>query len=121
MVRGIVLILITVLVLVGLFVALRPDPPAEGPRERTAEIEVRSDTMDPSEVVVGEGDTVRLEISGERPAELHLHGYDLEAEVEPGETAVLEFEATLTGRFEVEDHETHEELGVLIVEPRAAG
>ena len=52
------------------------------------------------------------------PTEVHLHGYDLEEEVEPGEPATLTFEANLTGRFEIEDHETVEVLGVLLVQPR---
>jgi hypothetical protein len=50
--------------------------------------------------------------------ELHLHGYDVEGEVEPGEKARLHFEADITGRFEIEDHESESELGVLQVRPR---
>ncbi|MDQ4000970.1 MAG: hypothetical protein M3283_08240 [Actinomycetota bacterium] len=48
----------------------------------------------------------------------HLHGYDLEEEVEPGELTELAFDATLTGRFEIENEQTHEELGTLLVQPR---
>ena len=50
--------------------------------------------------------------------EFHLHGYDLEAQVEPGEPAELAFEATVTGRFEIENEQTREELGMLLVQPR---
>jgi hypothetical protein len=50
--------------------------------------------------------------------EIHLHGYDIEREVAPGGPATLSFEADLTGRFEIEDHESEEVLGVLIVQPR---
>jgi len=38
--------------------------------------------------------------------------------VEPGREAEIDFEADLTGRFEIEDHETERELGVLQVRPR---
>jgi len=50
--------------------------------------------------------------------ELHLHGYDVEGEVGPGQKTTLRFEADLTGRFEIEDHATEQELGVLQVRPR---
>jgi len=49
--------------------------------------------------------------------EIHLHGYDVEQEVEPGQKASLRFRADLTGRFELEDHESERELGVLQVRP----
>ncbi len=53
-----------------------------------------------------------------RPLILVLGGYDIERELEPGEPARLSFDADLTGRFEIEDYETEEELGTLVVEPR---
>lgn len=121
MVRATVLVLIAVLVLGGLFVALRPDPPAAGPEERAVEVEIQGDEMSPAEVTVGEGDRVTLKFTADRPRELHLHGYDREVEIEPGETATLSLEATLTGRFEVEAHETGAGLGALIVQPRQGG
>jgi hypothetical protein len=71
--------------------------------------------MTPSEITVGEGDRVNLQITSDNPIEFHLHGYDLEKEVEPGE---LSFDATITGRFDIEDHDTDTELGVLLVQPR---
>jgi hypothetical protein len=37
---------------------------------------------------------------------------------QPGEPAELSFEATTTGRFPIEDHDTEAELGTLIVQPR---
>ena len=118
MLRTLTLLLVAALILGGLFFALRPDTSAEGPQERTVEIEIQGDNMNPDEISVGEGDDVTLRLDTDHPVELHMHGYDLEQEVEPGETATLSFEADKTGRFEIENHETGEELGVLIVEPR---
>lgn len=74
--------------------------------------------MSPDEVSVGEGDRVTLNVTADRPVEIHVHGYDVEREVEPDETAELSFEADKTGRFPMEDHDTEADLGVLVVEPR---
>jgi len=112
------LVLISVLVLGGLFLILRPDPPSATPATRPFDLEIRENGMSPEEVSVREGDRVTMSITSERPVEIHVHGYDLEQEVEPGEPTELRFEADLTGRFPMEDHETEAELGVLVVEPR---
>ena len=74
--------------------------------------------MEPSDITVTEGDRVVLRITADSPHEIHLHGYDIEREVAPGEPSTLSFEAGLTGRFEMENHESEEVLGVLIVRPR---
>jgi hypothetical protein len=110
--------LLTLVVLVGLFVLLRPNHSAEAPQTREFDLEIRGDNMEPSKVTVAEGDQVVLRISSAFPVEVHLHGYDLPVELEPGEPTELSFKAKLTGRFEIEDHETQEELGPLVVEPR---
>jgi FtsP/CotA-like multicopper oxidase with cupredoxin domain len=115
-------LIVVLLVLVGLgalFFVLRPGPAADASREETIVLAIEDGTMTPDEIEVGEGDrvTLRMTTSG-APTEVHLHGYDLEKEVAPGEPATLSFEADLTGRFEIEDHETGEVLGVLLVQPR---
>ena len=74
--------------------------------------------MNPNEISVQEGDFVTLRLSSESPVEIHLHGYDLEGDVLPGEETDLSFEAEDTGRFEIEDHETEAQLGTLLVQPR---
>jgi hypothetical protein len=127
--RPVLLALVIVLILGGLFVALRPDAPssgatdsdgsgAEGPQRKVFEVSVEDGGMKPDEIDVNEGDRVTLRLRSDAPLELHLHGYDLEAEVAPGEPADLSFEANLTGRFEIEDHDKEEALGVLLVQPR---
>jgi hypothetical protein len=74
--------------------------------------------MTPDQVSVNEGDHVMLNITSDEPLEFHLHGYDLAADLEVGEPAVLSFDATNTGRFEIENEQTQEELGELLVQPR---
>lgn len=73
--------------------------------------------MSPEEISVDEGERVNLRITSDAPLEFHLHGYDLEEEVEPGEPAELSFDATTTGRFEIENHDTESVLGALLVQP----
>ncbi len=119
--RTLLLILVIALALGLLFLGLRPDAPSGEPQERLIELEIRGDSIIPEEISVGEGDLVTLGITADRPIELHLHGYDLEEEVEPGEPAELSFDATITGRFEIEDEPTQTELGTLIVKPRQRG
>jgi heme/copper-type cytochrome/quinol oxidase subunit 2 len=111
-------VLVVVLVLGGLFFLLRPDPPEGGPQDQTFDVSIKGGEMSPEEISVNQGDTVTLRVSTDEPTELHVHGYDVEQEVEPGQEAEIDFEADLTGRFEIEDHETEKELGVLQVRPR---
>lgn len=109
------------LVLAGLFVALRPEAPDSGSGRNVFGVSVEDGRMNPDEIEVAEGDRVTLRFTSDAPLELHLHGYDLEAEVAPDEPAELSFEADLTGRFEIEDHDEEEALGALLVQPRSGG
>ena len=65
-----------------------------------------------------EGDEIILKIVSDRSDELHLHGYDLHANLVPGETTTLAFTATRTGHFGMEMHRSHAELGALEVYPQ---
>lgn len=114
-------VIVTALVLLGLgglFFALRPGASDDGPQERVYEVEISDGAMNPAEISAGQGDEVTLRLSSDAPVEVHLHGYDLDEEVEPDEPTELSFQAELTGRFEIEDHETEAALGALLVEPR---
>jgi hypothetical protein len=113
-----ILIAVILLILGGLFFLLRPDAPSGVPRDRMIAVSIEGGKMRPAEISVDEDDSVRLLVSSDRPMEIHLHGYDVEREVGPGQKASLRFEADLTGRFEIEDHESERELGVLQVRPR---
>ena len=117
MTRAAIVIAVIILILGGLFFLLRPDNPSGAPRNRTFNVSIKGGEMSPDEISVNEGDTVTLRVSSDRPMEFHLHGYDVEQEVGPGKKAELHFEADITGRFEIEDHESEKELGVLQVRP----
>jgi heme/copper-type cytochrome/quinol oxidase subunit 2 len=120
--RAVILVPVLLLVLVGLFFLLRPDPPdsgaSAGTRSETFEIEIRDGAMVPDSITVSEGDRVNLRMTSDSPTEFHLHGYDFEEAVEPGEEAELSFDAEISGRFEIEDHHTESVLGELLVQPR---
>ena len=120
MTRTLIVAALVLLGLGGLFLALRPEPTASNdePREQVHDVEIEDGAMSPAEVSVGQGDQVTLRFTADAPVEVHLHGYDLEEEVEPGEEPELSFEAELTGQFEIEDHETEAAIGALLVEPR---
>ncbi len=119
-IRLLVPILLLLLALVGLFLLLRPDPSTSAgeTQEQAFEIAINGGTMSPEEISVLEGDRVNLRITADEPLEFHLHGYDLEEEVEPDQPAELSFDATTTGRFEIENHLTDSVLGTLLVQPR---
>lgn len=127
--RNVVVIVLVILGLGVLFLALRPDStstkaddptetPADEPQERIYDVAIEGGAMNPAEISAEEGDLVTLRLTSETPVEVHVHGYDLEGDVLPGEETVLSFEADATGQFEIEDHETEAELGALLVEPR---
>jgi hypothetical protein len=93
--------------------------------ERSVRQEVFEINIQDGRVVAGstllqahEGDEITLKIVSDRSDELHLHGYDMHARIVPGETTTLVFAATRTGRFGLEMHRTHIELGTLEVYPR---
>jgi hypothetical protein len=50
------------------------------------------------------GDTVALTVRSAAAGELHLHGYDLEWHLAPGDESTSVFEANATGRFPLEFH-----------------
>ena len=123
-IRDTVLAAIILIALVVLFLFLRPGSPApesgdleEETQEEVVAVTINEGRMSPPAVTVYEGDQVNLQITSDRPIEFHLHGYDLTEEVEPGEMADLSFEATDTGSFGIEDHDTDAVIGILLVQP----
>jgi plastocyanin len=123
-VRNLVVVLVTLIVLGVLFVFLRsqssaPESSDVGEtQEEPVALAINGNNMSPDEVSVTEGDEVTLQIISDRPIEVHLHGYDLEEVAGAEEPGELSFEATMTGRFPIEDHDTEVELGTLLVQPR---
>ena len=75
-----------------------------------------------SDIKVTKGDTVRIVVSADAPDDIHLHGYDIEKPVEPGQPARFKFKANIEGIFEIESHVAEDAgsdplVGKLTVEP----
>lgn len=92
--------------------------PTEPDADVTLQIQVANRKVSPSpgRVDVAQADTVRIEVVSDEPDTIHVHGYDVEAEVTPSAPAVLEFTADQPGLFEVETHESGLLLTQLVVE-----
>jgi heme/copper-type cytochrome/quinol oxidase subunit 2 len=123
-----VLLAATVLAAVVLFLVLRPDDEestqsakttsetttstvtesgatttAETPSSVRIRIQARGDGSGSiRRVTIERGQRVTLIVSADVADEVHVHGYDLMADVAPGSPARISFEASVPGRFEVE-------------------
>ena len=64
-----------------------------------------------------QGDTVRFRVRSDVADEVHVHGYHLMKDVEPGETVTFSFPAEITGIFEIELEERGEQIAQLRVDP----
>jgi len=67
-------------------------------------------TPSPDRISVSKGQNVRIEVTSDATDEIHVHGYDLTADLAPDRTAVVSFRADQTGLYEVEV----EDAGVLL-------
>ena len=68
-------------------------------------------------IEVPQGSRVILKVVNPRAHDdVHLHGYDLSTGmIDKGETGMLTFEATKSGDFEIESHESEELISLLRV------
>jgi hypothetical protein len=70
-------------------------------------------------VRVRQADVVELRWSADRRTVVHLHGYNIEITVSPGQVEVMAFRARASGRFPIESHsDRHTVLVYLEVHPR---
>lgn len=74
-------------------------------------VTIRDDQMSPDTIQVKQDDTVTLRIDSDIPGAFHLHGYDIEREVRPGDVTNLSFTADATGRYRIAFHKAGDEPG----------
>ena len=82
-----------------------PPPPTSPPADAriTIRIAVSGDTAPTvRKFSVRQGRKVELVVTSELSDHVHLHGYDLTADVGPGMTGRIAFTANAAGRFEIE-------------------
>jgi hypothetical protein len=111
-------------VAVVLFIVLKDDDGSDStstPAAEPAKIAFRNGAPAGGvrEIEVAKGDPIRLQVTPDVGAEVHVHGYEVTEEVEAGQTAKLAFPATAEGAFEVEVHRLvngEEESGVQVAE-----
>ena len=142
--RKVALIAASLGLLVSLFLALSPDddepaattttamqatteatattaPATTAPEEPevvTIRLEVPADTVaEVRRLSVQRGREVELVIVSEVSDHLHVHGYDLLADVGPGLPGTIAFTADAPGRFEIELEERGVQLAELEVRP----
>ena len=65
-----------------------------------------------------EGQTVRFRVRSSEHEEVHVHGYDIAKDLEPGKTVTISVKATITGIFEVEYEHAGRQIAELKVEPK---
>lgn len=96
------------------------NPPATGEpgADVSVAVQVSGGEVDPApgRTSITVGQTVRIEVTSDQPDVVHVHGYDVEADVSSSAPAVLEFTADQSGLFEVETHESGLLLTQLVVE-----
>ncbi len=88
-------------------------PPEPGPQI----VDIDATTGEIDRVTVDEGRRVVLNVTADVADHVHLHGYDLMADVAPGQPAKISFTADVPGRFEVELEDSGLHIAELQVRP----
>ncbi|MGW0365648.1 hypothetical protein [Streptomyces sp. NPDC002990] len=87
-----------------------PGPQAQQPdqADRTVTVTVRDGKVSPppARTELKRGERVALRVTSDRADTLHVHGYDKELALPPGQEATLTLTVDRTGLFEVETHES---------------
>lgn len=94
-----------------------PEPEPSGPTRIEITVRNAAPVGGIVRAKVDEGGLVVIVVDADVSDEIHLHGYDLSADVAPGDPARLEFRANIPGRFEVELEERSRQIAEIEVEP----
>ena len=74
-------------------------------------------TGDVKALTYKQGETVRFRGRSAEKDDVHVHGYDIKQDLEPGKTATMSFKASITGIFEIELEVSGMQLAELKVLP----
>ncbi len=74
------------------------------PEDRVFDLQINNQKLSMDKIKVNHDDTVTLNIESDVLGDLHLHGYNHHAELEPGATSKMNFVADATGNFVIMRH-----------------
>ena len=60
---------------------------------------------------------MRFRVKSDVAEEVHVHGYDIAKDLEPGQVATVSFPASITGIFEIEYEHAKQQIAALRVNP----
>lgn len=112
------------LVAVWIAALLAVSSPAAVADNRVVEVAIRDGAVAAGQrlIKVNQGDEVTIRWTSDKPATVHLHGYDIEKTITPTAPVTMRFSARATGRFPIELHGPkpgqESVLGYLEVHPR---
>ncbi len=124
--RALVVVAVAVVLLAGLYAALRPSGSGEAApeaRERHYRLAIVGGRLaeGPASLEAVQGDSITLVVSAEKGGEVHIHGYRQEVSLKPGAEATIAFRADRAGRYPIEYHDPgggEAELAAIAVQPR---
>ena len=81
-------------------------PPSPPPAPPVPTIRIQGDALagDVEQIDVSTGETVRFRVVADQPWDLHVHGYEVDDQVQPGKPLLVSFPAEIEGSFEAEIH-----------------
>jgi len=87
-------------------------PPPSSPARRVIEVRVADGKVTgvESRVPAQRGERLELRVTSDVAEQVHVHGYDLIADVAAGATVSVDVDATIPGGFEVELEKSHKTL-----------
>jgi len=92
--------------------SIAPPPPPASPARRVIAVTVAGGKVTgvESRVPAQLGERLELRVTSDVAEQVHVHGYDLTADVAAGATVSVDVDATIPGSFEVELEKSHKTL-----------
>jgi hypothetical protein len=108
-------VVLVVFVAIGGFLIFRQS--GGGGQNRTFDFVVTGNTMQPESASAKQGDNITMSVTTDKAEEIHLHGFDIVFQGEPGKKVTKTFKADRTCDCEIEIESTSTHLGSLAVSP----
>jgi hypothetical protein len=93
-------------------------PQAEETPEPTPEPPPLLTARKVTELEFKQGQTVRFRVRHPSVEHVHVHGYDIFKDLQPGKTATVSFKADITGIFEIELEDSATPIAELKIQPK---